>query len=142
MNIAGTPIHKCSDEQELIEGFFLYFLGNIEIIIENLETITWNTNVERGGVVVQWVALSPLSRKILGFESWPGRSLCVELACCLCGFPPGTPVSSYSPKECICRLTGNVKMPIDVTVGVKTQLQGSHILPCSSGHWLFLSSQY
>lgn len=51
-----------------------------------------------GGTVVQWLELSSSQ---LG--SVPGSFLCgvCMFSSCLCGFPPGTPASSCSPKTCI-----------------------------------------
>uniref|UniRef100_A0A0E9TR76 Uncharacterized protein n=1 Tax=Anguilla anguilla TaxID=7936 RepID=A0A0E9TR76_ANGAN len=51
----------------------------------NLNDVIHESN--RGGMAVQWVALSPHSTKVLGSNLAPGCS-------------PGTPVSSHSPKTC------------------------------------------
>lgn len=48
-----------------------------------------------------WLILSSYRKKVLGWI--PGLTsgfLCTELACCMCGFPLGTRVSSHSLKTC------------------------------------------
>jgi len=56
--------------------------------------------------VAQWIALLPHSARDLGPIPGLGHCLCgvCTFSPCLCGFPPGAPVSSHTPK--MCRLGG------------------------------------
>ncbi|KAF7661918.1 hypothetical protein LDENG_00250870, partial [Lucifuga dentata] len=52
----------------------------------------------KSGTVVQWLALLPHSKKVLGSIPAKAGPFCVEFACsppCLRGFPPGAPASSH-----------------------------------------------
>jgi len=56
--------------------------------------------------VAQWLAQLPNSARDPGSIPASGRCLCrvSTFSPCLCGFPPGVPVSFHSPK--MCRLDG------------------------------------
>lgn len=64
---------------------------------------------------MQWVAVSPHNRKILGLNLGLGAFLCgiFIFSPCVHGFPPGTLFSSYSPRH-ECRLIGDYKLPLVV----------------------------
>ena len=59
-----------------------------------------------GGTVAQWLALLPHSARDPG--SIPGLGHCLCGVCtfspCLCGFPPGAPVSSHILKDVLVRV--------------------------------------
>lgn len=70
--------------------------------------------------MVQWLAISPHRKKVLGSIPWSG-CLCVEFACspCTCVlFSLGGPTSSQSPKTCQpgVSFNGHSKSPVGLNV--------------------------
>ena len=74
--------------------------------------------------MAEWLALSPHSEKVLGSSPGFGTGAFLCGVCmfspCSRGFPPGTPVSSHSPKTCTegIRLIGDSKLALGVNVSV------------------------
>ena len=69
-------------------------------------------------MVVQWLALSPHSKRVPGLSQGGGAFLCgvCMFSSCQRGFSPGAPASSHSPKTC--RLIGDSKLSVGVNVSV------------------------
>lgn len=79
-----------------------------------------------GAALVSTVAL----QEGPGFHSWvtPGLFFLCEVCMfylCMCGFSPGSPVSSHSPKTVI-RLVGFSKLPLNVNVPVQGVTRLAH----------------
>lgn len=52
-----------------------------------------------GGMVAQWLALSPHSKEVVGSIPRPGAFVCGDCKFFLCLFSPGTPAASHIPKK-------------------------------------------
>ena len=74
-----------------------------------------------GSRVTQLLALLPHSARDPG--SIAGLGHCLRGVCtfspCLCGFPPGAPVSSHTPKDVQLRCIGHAKLPLSVRGGLE-----------------------
>jgi len=64
--------------------------------------------------VAQWLALLPHSASYLGSILASGLCGVYTFSPCLHGFPPGAPVSSYSPKDVQVRWIGHAKFSLSV----------------------------
>lgn len=52
-----------------------------------------------GGMVAQWLALSPHSKEVVGWTPRPGAFDCGDCKFFLCLFSPVTPAASHIPKK-------------------------------------------